>query len=272
MRQPAVAGAFYEEEPSALRQSIARSFLSPRGPGELPSQSSMGSSRRIRGLVVPHAGYLYSGEIAAHAYLSLWKDGIPGTVVVIGPNHYGTSPAVSLSDDDYMTPLGVAKVDISMSRALAGGPIKFNNASQMTEHSIEVQLPFLQFLRKDLSFVPVCMGVQDTEHALLLGRRLSAALTGLDAVIIASSDLSHYVPAELARRKDTLAMDRIKALDPTGLYRTVISEGITMCGYGPVMAMLHACGGTTGTVLAYGHSGEVRRMGDVVGYCSMKIE
>ena len=272
MRQPAVSGAFYDEDPDILRSSIARCFLSARGPGELPSQSNMGSSRRIRGVVVPHAGYIFSGEIAAHAYLGLWKDGLPDTLVVIGPNHYGTSPHVSLSDEDFVTPLGVAKVDAALSQKLAGGMVRFSSISQASEHSIEVQLPFLQFLRKDITFVPVCMGRQDPEHALTLGKRLSAALAGRDAVIVASSDFSHYVPPEIARKKDALAIDRIVKLDPAGLYETVISEDVTMCGYGPVMTMLHACGGNAGTVLAYGHSGEVRQMDDVVGYCSIKIE
>ncbi|MBX8637168.1 MAG: AmmeMemoRadiSam system protein B [Thermoplasmata archaeon] len=272
MRQPAVAGSFYDEDPGILRASIARCFLSARGPGELPSQSNKGSSRRIRGIVVPHAGYVYSGDIAAHAYLSLWKDGLPDTVVVIGPNHYGTFPAVALSGEDYVTPLGVAKIDLALSEKLAGGQVMFNDMSQSSEHSIEVQLPFLQFMRKDVSFVPVCMGRQDTERVVMLGKRLSTALEGRDAVIVASSDFSHYVRQEVAKEKDALAIDRIVKLDFAGLYETIRSEDITMCGYGPVMTMLYACKGTRGTVLAYGHSGEVQQMNDVVGYSAIKIE
>ena len=196
----------------------------------------MGSSRRIKGIVVPHAGYLYSGEIAAHAYLQLWKDGLPDTIVVIGPNHYGTFPPVALSGEDYVTPLGVAKVDATLSEELAGGPVMFSDISQSAEHSIEVQLPFLQFLRKEISFVPVCIGQQDMEHAMLIGSRLSKSLAGRDAVIIASSDFSHYIPPDRARKKDILAIDRIVRLDFAGLYSTVRAEDITMCGYGAVMA------------------------------------
>lgn len=268
MRQPAVAGSFYEAREDALRKSIEAAFLSPLGPGRLPS-GSPGRSRSIRGIVVPHAGYRYSGHVAAHAYLSLWEDGLPGTIVVIGPNHYGTSEWALLSDEDYVTPLGIARVDKEINSRLKGGLFDIDNLAQASEHSIEVQLPFLQYMRREISFVPVCMGAQDYETARYVGERIRGALEGRDAVVIASTDFSHYVSETEAKRKDAMAIERIVACDPAGLYDTVISKDISMCGYGPVMAMLACIAPARGRVLCYGHSGQVEPMRQVVGYCSI---
>jgi AmmeMemoRadiSam system protein B len=272
MRNPAVAGAFYDADPAELRESIRRCFLSERGPGQLPDESNRGSSRKIRGLVVPHAGYMYSGEIAAHAYLELWKDGLPETIVVIGPNHYSGWPAVALSEENYLTPLGEVEVDRHTSKMLEGGAVHFDDLAQVSEHSIEVQLPFLQFLSHDFEFVPICMGAQDADTAISLGSRIADVLVKKDAVIIASSDFSHYVPPASAHMKDMRAIKSILGLDAVRFLRTVSDERISMCGYGPVATMLSAVNGTVGTLLSYGHSGQVRAMKDVVGYGAIKIE
>ncbi len=272
MRFPAVSGTFYDADPAKLRKDIRRCFLSGRGPGELPDEHNRGSSRKIRGMVVPHAGYVYSGEIAAHAYLELWKDGIPETIVVIGPNHYSDWPAAALSSENYLTPFGEVGVDMHTSKMLEGGYIQFDDISQASEHSIEVQLPFLQFLSGDFEFLPVCMGAQNVDTAISLGSRIAGLLKGKDAVIIASSDFSHYVPAASAQVKDMKAIESILALDPVRLVKTVIGERITMCGYGPVAAMLSAVDSTKGTLLSYGHSGQVEPMENVVGYGAIKIE
>jgi AmmeMemoRadiSam system protein B len=272
MRFPAVAGTFYDADPAKLRANIRRCFLSGRGPGELPGQDNRGSSRKIRGLVVPHAGYVYSGEIAAHAYLELWKDGLPEIIIVIGPNHYSGWPAAALSGENYLTPFGEVEVDRHTSKMLEGGQIQFDDISQASEHSIEVQLPFLQFLSGHFEFVPVCMGAQDTDTAILLGSRIAGILRRKDAVIIASSDFSHYVPAASAQVKDMKAVKSILDLDPVRFVKTVTNERITMCGYGPVAAMLSAVDATKGTLLAYGHSGQVEPMENVVGYGAIKIE
>jgi AmmeMemoRadiSam system protein B len=270
MRQPAVAGYFYESRKDALLKSIERAFLSPLGPGRLPSPPP-GSSRRVRGLVVPHAGYRYSGHIAAHAYLALWEDGLPEITVVIGPNHYGTSFMALLSDEDYLTPLGTVRVDRQISDRLRGGFFDYDMQAQSQEHSIEVQLPFLQYLKPDISFVPVCMGIQEYGFASQVGERLRETLEGRDYVVIASTDFSHYVPEKVAREKDMKAIQRILECDAKGLYDTVVSEDISMCGYGPVIAMLSCIRPHKAEMLSYGHSGQVESMKEVVGYCSIRL-
>lgn len=272
MRYPAVAGAFYERSAAELKSQIEGCFLSPLGPGELPSESNRGSSRKVSGIVVPHAGYVYSGHIAAHSYLELWKDGLPDLFIVIGPNHYTASSWASLSTEDFQTPLGTAQVDRDISKKLAGGVFEYDDEGQASEHSIEVQLPFLQFMKKDTRFVPVCMGAQDYETAYAVGRKIAEVTAGMDTVVIASSDFSHYVPASTAKEKDRQAIDRILGNDPAGLYETVVRNDISMCGYGPVMAMLSAVKAGKVTMLSYGNSGQVQRMSDVVAYCSIKVE
>lgn len=271
MRYPAVSGMFYDSERDSLLASLRRCFLSPRGPGELPDENNRGSSRRIKGIVVPHAGYIYSGEIAAHAYLQLWKDGIPDTVIIIGPNHYSSMPAIALSAEDYRTPLGDVEIDRRISSMIEGDPAEVDDISQSSEHSIEVQLPFLQFMNPEVKFVPVCMGAQDSSTALLLGRRLRDIAARNDTVIIASTDFSHYVRPEEARTKDMIAIAAILRLDPSSFLDTVCRHRVSMCGYGPVAAMLEATKGSEGVLLSYGHSGEVQRMESVVGYGAIKV-
>ncbi len=272
MRYPAVAGAFYDSSAEGLKTQVRGCFESKLGPGELPSKGNEGKSRKIRGIVVPHAGLMYSGPVAAHAYLELWKDGLPEVFVIIGPNHYGTSDLAALSSGDYITPLGTAHLDSSLSRRLEGGLFDFDDEAQAGEHSIEVQLPFLQFMRSEIRFVPVCMGAQDYETARQVGLKIASAIKDVDAVVIASSDFSHYVTPEAAREKDMVAIDRILHNDPGGLYEAVVGRDISMCGYGPVMAMLCAVGSGQASMLAYGHSGQVERMREVVAYCSIKVE
>ncbi len=221
---------------------------------------------------MPHAGYVYSGHIAAQAYLEIWKDGLPDVFVVIGPNHYGTSEWVSLSTVNFVTPLGAAQVDAELSKKLEGGLFEFNDEAQAGEHSIEVQVPFLQFLNREVRFVPVCMGAQDFETARDVGKKIGEAIRGRDAVVIASSDFSHYVSPDEARRKDMIAVERILENDPEGLYEEVVRRDISMCGYGPIMAMMCAVHSRSSKMLAYGHSGQVQKMRDVVAYCAIKIE
>ena len=139
------------------------------------------------------------------------------------------------------------------------------------EHSIEVQLPFLQHLGGDFRFVPICMGLQDLASATDVGRRVAAAIRGLDAVVIASTDFSHYIPKDVAARKDRKAIDKILAFDVKGFDETVRSNDISMCGYGPVMAMLTAIESGAPEFLKYASSGDVAPMADVVGYCSITI-
>jgi len=276
IRLPAVAGAFYEGERGALLSRIEWCYTHPHGPGRLPSPGRGGE--RALGLVSPHAGYMYSGPVAAHGY-ALLASSPPKTVVVLGPNHTGMGSGVSLSPHRaWRTPLGEVEVDGALSRSLAEECelMDLDELAHRYEHSIEVQLPFLQHLfGSGFRLVAVCMMLQDERTSEEVGRALAEILRGREAAIVASTDFTHYEPAERARRKDAKALERIEALDWRGLLRTVEREDITMCGYGPVAAMLRACvelGAKRGRLLKYATSGDTAGpMPEVVGYGSLAV-
>lgn len=266
-RLPAVAGKFYPRTEGKVRNEIDQLYdahlghrprLNPDGP------------RSIVGLVVPHAGYVYSGPIAAHAYAALAEDGFPETFIVIGPNHSGLGSPVATSTEDYETPLGRVRVDQDIVRRM-GRLIVDDPTAHRYEHSIEVQLPFIQHIKDDVAFVPIAMAAQDYETAAEVADEIREACQGRDVVVVASTDFSHYVPPQVAAKQDRAVIDRILALDAEGVYDTVIRKSVSMCGYGPVMAMLMASGGKRAELLKYGNSGDVSPMDDVVGYAAIKI-
>ena len=179
MRNPAVAGAFYERSKDALLRQIRECYTHPLGPGRAPQVRR--GDRRILGLVVPHAGYVYSGPIAAHSYAALADDGWPSSIVVLGPNHHGAGAPLALMDQDWQTPLGTVPVDEELHGRLAKPPLEDDVRAHRDEHSIEVQLPFLQHLNPSLRFVPLCMAFQEYELAAEVGGqgiRISAILPG----------------------------------------------------------------------------------------------
>ncbi len=270
MRHPAVAGQFYPAEKEGLDILIRELYLHPLGPGEVPNLVQDGA-RRIKGGVVPHAGYIFSGPIAAHFYYELAKDGFPESFIIIGPNHYGLGSPVALTLEDFLTPYGVVKVDKELAREIAKELVDIDSSAHRYEHSIEVQLPFLQFLKREIKFVPITMLSQEYEVAVELGEVLKEAIDGRDVVIIASSDFSHYVPKDMAYRNDARAIEKIVNGDVRGLYDVIYRYRISMCGYGPVAAMLTATGGR-GKLLKYATSGDVQSMPDVVGYAAIKVE
>lgn len=269
MRRPAVAGQFYAADRDGLVTEIEACYASPLGPGRLPDRP--GQERSLAGLVVPHAGYMYSGPVAAHAYLALAEDGLPDTFVILGPNHTGYGLPLAVATDDFQTPLGLAKVDQALTEDLAHGLIEGDMEAHRYEHSLEVQIPFLQHLGAKVSMAALCMGRQDYDAAREVGTRLRAVLEDRDAVILASTDFSHYVPPEVAATKDRGAIERILAGDAKAFLNTVEGEGISMCGYGPVAAALVALGGPKAELLKYGHSGDVAPMRDVVGYAAIAL-
>ncbi len=270
MRRPAVAGQFYEGDERALRRQIDACYLGPLGPGRLPELKP--GPRRISGGIAPHAGYMFSGMIAAHFYSRLAADGFAKSFVIIGPNHTGRGSGMAIAVDDFQTPLGVAKVDQELAKSIRKDLVDVDPEAHNFEHSIEVQLPFLQHISPDFRFVPICMGFQDYEAAHGLGEILRDAVKGRDVVVIASTDMSHYVTAGTAKAKDWKALKMVEAMDPEGLYATVRDENISMCGYGPVIATMVACGSGRARVLKYATSGDVRPMKDVVGYAAVVIE
>jgi AmmeMemoRadiSam system protein B len=276
MRAPAVAGQFYEGSREELLKQIEWCYRHPVGPGKLPKLGR--GERRMLGLVSPHAGYVYSGPVAAHGFAALAQDGRPERMVILGPNHHGIGSGVSLvSSGKWRTPLGEVEVDGELARAILSESeiIDDDEEAHRLEHSIEVQLPFLQHLLGEFRFVPICMMFQDARTSLEVGEALASACKGKDILFIASTDLTHYEPHEQALKKDRVAIEKILSLDPIGLVETVEGEGISMCGYGPVAAMLEACrrlGAGRAKLLKHATSGETSGfMGEVVGYASVAI-
>ncbi|MEM2870291.1 MAG: AmmeMemoRadiSam system protein B [Thermoplasmata archaeon] len=286
MREPAVAGMFYRRGKELLTEQVRACFTHRLGPGGPPELASPGP-RRIRGAVFPHAGYDYSGPIAAHSAAALARDGFPESFIIIGPNHRGWGEPIAVGTEAFSMPMGKVEIDLPLARKLIGGPVAEDLTAHIEEHSIEVQLPFLQLFRPGLRFVPVCMGEQDWEAARLLGERIAAACTGKDVVVIASTDFTHcgagymHPPprgmsaGDFAAREDKKAIDRILALDPQGLLETVKKNNITMCGYGCVAAMLVAAkkmGATEARLLKYATSADVSGDEDMaVGYGALVV-
>ncbi len=278
-RRPAVAGYFYEGRRDALLEQIKGCFLSPHGPEELPDpEGPETSSIPPPALVSPHAGYMYSGPVAAHGYLELSRRRRPRTVVVVGPNHYGIGTEVSIyPGGHWITPLGEVEIDRELASHLAelSQVFSLDELSHSREHSIEVQVPFLQFVyRRGFKFLPVCMLDQSREVAEEVGRALAEAIPHPeDFVVIASSDFTHYEPHDEAVRRDMPVIERILALDVAGFYREMERRDATLCGYGGIAAVMEYArrkGYIGSKLLKYATSGDVS--GDrssVVGYASI---
>lgn len=284
VRQPAVAGMFYGGGADDLRAEIERSFLSPLGPGELPAAATQGP-RQIVGLVSPHAGLMYSGPTAAHAYSRLAEDGIPEIAVLLGVNHRGYGAMVAVDTEQiWRTPLGDAEVDTDTARRVVSLSryAEEDELAHRIEHSLEMQVPFLQYIGQGrIRIVPILIGVPVHDQSALLvardiGLALSKALEGRDAVIIASTDFSHYESRQSAERKDSQAVGRILEMDEKGLLDTVRDVNISMCGVVPTAAVVAACkllGAKSARQLAYSTSGDIT--GDytqVVGYAAIELD
>ena len=273
-RRPVVAGAFYAGTTDGLKEQIEWCYRHKLGPGAVPQVNAKGP-REVVALVVPHAGYVYSGPVAAHAYKELAGDGVFDTAVIIGPNHTGYGSPVSVwAEGVWKTPLGEVKIDENLAHGLLGGVIESNDTAHIYEHSIEVQLPWLQYLYGKLKIVPITMLAQDIETAREVGKAISAA--GNNTIIIASSDFTHYEPQPVAVEKDGSMIEAIVDLDEEELYRRRSSLDCTMCGYGPVAAAIVAAkemGAKGASLLKYATSGDA--IGDyssVVGYGSIVIK
>ncbi len=273
LRKPAVSGMFYAGSARELKQQIEWCYKNELGPGALPQVNNEGP-RKIVAIVVPHAGYYYSGPVASYAYKELAEDGVFDTAVILGPNHTGYGEPVSLwAEGSWSTPLGEAEVDKKLAQRLLGDVIKADETAHIHEHSIEVQLPWLQYLYGKVRIVPIAMLAQDIETARTVGKSIGQA--GGNLVVIASSDLTHYEPQSLAMEKDSSVIEAIISLDEEELYERCEKLGCTMCGYGPVAAAIIASRemkGITASLLKYATSGDTS--GDfsrVVGYGSIVI-
>jgi AmmeMemoRadiSam system protein B len=270
-RRPAVSGMFYAGTARELGEQIEWCYKHELGPGAVPRVNSKGP-REIVAIVVPHAGYYYSGPVAAHAYKELADDGIFDTAVILGPNHTGYGHPVSLwAGDGWSTPLGEVEIDKKVVEMLLGDVIKADETAHIQEHSLEVQLPWLQHLYKKVKIVPITMLAQDLETARAVGEAISRA--GDNSIIIASSDFTHYEPHSVAMEKDSSVIEAIVALDEEELYKQCERLNCTMCGYGPVAAAIVAAKemkARGASLLKYATSGDTS--GDfsrVVGYGSI---
>lgn len=265
MRRPAVAGRFYPLNPEYLEEELKRCFKG------LEIQE-----RDVLGAVCPHAGYVYSGKVAASAYATLPK---ADTYVLIGPNHTGYGSPVSLSKDTWETPLGIVEVDLRLADGFLGSIVDVDEVGHRYEHSIEVQIPFLQYLfGRSLRILPICMGMQDEETAVEVGN-LAADLVSKSrekVIFIASSDFTHYQPAEIAKKIDSEVIEAILNQDVSEMYDLLYKRNASVCGYGPIAAMLTASkklGGKRATLLNYDNSGTVSGdMNAVVGYAAIIVE
>jgi AmmeMemoRadiSam system protein B len=265
LREPAVAGRFYPANPVELRAHVT-SYLSP--PQErVPAI----------GCIAPHAGYIYSGHVAGAVFSRLQ---IPSSCIVLCPNHTGFGHSLAImKEGGWRTPLGNLPIDSELAGSLlqAFPALVEDSTAHRSEHAIEVELPFLQVVRPGVKFVPIAIG---TGRLLLLEHLGEAVATVIAAceqpvLIIASSDMNHYEDDSTTRVKDHKAIDQILALDPRGLYETVMSESISMCGFGPAVAMLIAAqrlGAQKAELVQYATSGDVS--GDrktVVGYAGIIV-
>lgn len=266
MRYPAVAGRFYPLQRNELLNQIEWCFEHPLGPGRI---GNCGDARKIRGALVPHAGYQCSGMNAAHAFKAIAEDGRPDAYVIIGPDHHGVPFDAVLCSDSYLTPLGECKVHEKIAAKLAQLITDSPNA-HMFEHSVEVEVPFLQYIDPDARIVPIIMRRQDIDSAKRLGQKIREACEGYDVVVIASSDMSHYIPKETAEKLDMILLDRATALDLPGMYEAIARYDISACGYGPIAAMITAVQPSKGTLLKHSDSWDsLNYMKDsVVGYAS----
>ena len=262
MRRPAVAGQFYPGTERELRRLIGQ--LAPKQPPK--------AKLKACGVVVPHAGYIYSGGVAADVYASI--EGAQ-TFVLLGPNHYMVGSGVAVSEEAWSTPLGTVEVDRQLVERL-DGIIDHDETAHRSEHSIEVQIPFLQYFFQDFEIVPIAIGMQDYDTVQEVAAELIRALQGYGrtTVIVASSDFTHYEDVDAAKRKDAVLIGDIERLDVPALYDDIYRMNATCCGYGPIGAMISACvarGAKRGELIKYATSGDVTGDRQVVGYAGIAV-
>jgi AmmeMemoRadiSam system protein B len=279
IRRPVVAGVFYEGNAEALKVQVENCFLHQFGPRKLP-EVNVNGFRKVLGLVCPHAGYVYSGPVAANAFFSLALDGKPDVVVVLGPNHTGEGSALAVMNEGaWRTPLGDVEVDGEVANDIVKetGIVDVDEVAHRHEHSIEVQLPFLQYLYGDkFKFVPICFLMQDLQSAVEVGRALTEALVDRNAVVIASSDFTHYESQQSVNRKDLAALKAVEALDVKQFYSVLEEQNVSACGYAPIAALItyaKGLGAQKAELLSHRTSGDIT--GDtrsVVGYAAVSIK
>jgi MEMO1 family protein len=268
IRPPAVAGRFYPSDPRELSSQIQECTRAATGAEKISACACL----------VPHAGYMYSGHVAGAVYASLE---IPRRSILLGPRHFPRGePLAILTEGSWRTPLGDAEIDAELAAkvALACPRLRDDAVAHATEHSLEVQIPFLQQLAPAFRFVPVVLGTDRYAALEELGHAVAQVIRAQTdpVLVIASSDMNHYEPDAVTRVKDRRAIDKILALDARGLFDTVRQEGISMCGFAAATAMLVAArdlGSREARLVRYATSGDIT--GDreeVVGYAGMIVK
>jgi MEMO1 family protein len=265
LRMAAVSGRFYASDPTELAALIR----------EYTKTDRTAMPVRVKACLVPHAGYVYSGHVAGAVYARI---AIPKKIVILGVRHYprGENAAI-LSSGAWRTPLGDAAIDEPLAAALrAACPLlREDSVAHSSEHSLEVQLPFLQVLQPEFTFVPIVLGTVRFEDLAVVGEAIGRVIAASveEILLLTTSDLNHYENDATTRVKDHKAIDQILALDARGLYDTCRNEAISMCGLGPTVAMLTALqslGSTRAELVRYATSGDVSGdLGAVVGYAGM---
>ena len=279
IRKPVVAGAFYEANKEELIKRIEWCFKHKLGPGKLSPKEEI-KKRNTIGIISPHAGYIYSGPIAANGYYELSKEEKPEIVIVIGPNHHGLGKPVSIFPGGYWeTPLGKVEVPKDLVKKITNKCriIDIDEMAHLYEHSIEVQLPFLQYIYgNDFKLIPIVMLVQNPDVAIDIGDALSEIVSTKKAIVIASTDFTHYEPHDMVIKKDNEGIKKILNMDIRGLYDVIFEKNLTMCGYGGVMVLMEIAKKLNAQIvetLRHSTSGEIT--GDysqVVGYASIAFK
>ena len=273
IRTPAVSGTFYPENEKKLKNLIHECFMHPIGPGKT---SPTGSDEKIYGVICPHAGFVYSGPVACHSFYSLSASS-SNLAIIVGPNHYGIGQNVaSMIDVSWKTPLGLVEVDSDSVLELREhlDILEIDSFSHSKEHSIEVQIPILQEVFSDeMKILPISLINQEQKTATLVGSAIAKIAQKKDALLIGSSDFTHYEENGFAHRQDLALIDPILKLDIDEFYKILYERKVTACGFGAIASIMTACkelGATEGKLLKYATSGDVS--GDkssVVGYASI---
>ncbi|HEX2306315.1 MAG TPA: AmmeMemoRadiSam system protein B [Nitrososphaeraceae archaeon] len=273
VREPAVSGIFYPKSRNELNANLESLFKDSNfGPGKLPPSSN---NERIYGMVCPHAGYMYSGHVAANGYYQLSSSKFD-CAIIVGPNHYGLGSDVALMNTgSWKTPLGEIEIDTELSQDIHQNCelVSYDELAHSRDHCIEVQLPFLQYIRQEFKIVPIILINQGKNMCLKLGDGICESIKKRNLITIASSDLTHYEPNTQAHEKDNLLISAILSLDIQKFYSILLSFNVTACGYGAiatVMEISKRMGAKRGKLLKYATSGDVA--GDnrsVVGYSSI---
>ena len=273
IRTPAVSGTFYPENEKKLKNLIHECFMHPIGPGKT---SPTDSNEKIYGVICPHAGFVYSGPVACHSFYSLSASSSK-LAIIVGPNHYGIGQNVaSMIDVSWKTPLGLVEVDSDYVLKLREylDILEIDSFSHSKEHSIEVQIPMLQeVFSHEMKILPISLINQEQKTATLVGSAIAKIAQKKDALLIGSSDFTHYEENGFAHRQDLALIDPILKLDVDEFYKILYERKVTACGFGAIASIMTACkelGATQGKLLKYATSGDIS--GDkssVVGYASI---